>query len=57
MNEELNYEVLIRKELEKFKGERAFNFNETCSYCSSDKLVNNGSCKVCLECGTTTGCS
>ena len=30
---------------------------ESCSVCKSPKLVKNGTCKVCTECGTTTGCS
>jgi len=30
---------------------------EVCSVCKSTKLVKNGTCKVCTECGTTTGCS
>ncbi|MBU3114478.1 vitamin B12-dependent ribonucleotide reductase [Clostridium lacusfryxellense] len=37
------------------QGERLY--SETCSHCSSTRLVRNGTCKVCLECGTTTGCS
>jgi ribonucleoside-diphosphate reductase alpha chain len=37
------------------KGERLY--SETCSHCSSTKLVKSGTCKVCLDCGTTTGCS
>lgn len=32
-------------------------YGETCSNCKSSRLVKNGTCKVCLECGTTTGCS
>jgi ribonucleoside-diphosphate reductase alpha chain len=39
----------------KISGERIY--SEVCSNCSSTKLVRNGTCKVCLECGTTTGCS
>ncbi|MBU3181894.1 vitamin B12-dependent ribonucleotide reductase [Clostridium psychrophilum] len=39
----------------KIQGERIY--SETCSNCSSTRLVRNGTCKVCLECGTTTGCS
>ena len=39
----------------KIQGERLY--SETCSHCSSTRLVRNGTCKVCLECGTTTGCS
>ncbi|MGL5675021.1 MAG: vitamin B12-dependent ribonucleotide reductase [Cellulosilyticaceae bacterium] len=30
---------------------------EVCSVCKSNKLVKNGTCKVCTQCGTTTGCS
>ena len=29
----------------------------TCSHCSSTRMVTNGTCKVCLDCGETTGCS
>lgn len=28
-----------------------------CSYCSSIQIVNTGTCNICLECGTTGGCS
>ncbi|MFT5871908.1 MAG: ribonucleoside-diphosphate reductase alpha chain [Clostridium sp.] len=37
------------------QGERLY--SETCSTCSSTRLVKNGTCKVCQDCGTTTGCS
>lgn len=30
---------------------------EVCHICKSPKLVRNGTCKVCTECGSTTGCS
>ena len=30
---------------------------EVCPHCKSSKLVKNGTCKVCTDCGTTTGCS
>ena len=32
-------------------------YGETCTTCGSDKLVQSGVCKTCLNCGTTTGCS
>ncbi|MGL6174393.1 MAG: vitamin B12-dependent ribonucleotide reductase [Cellulosilyticaceae bacterium] len=32
-------------------------FGEICPTCKSDKLIKNGTCKVCQECGSTTGCS
>ncbi len=37
-------------------GERVYD-GTTCSNCSSTRMVQNGTCKVCLDCGTTTGCS
>jgi ribonucleoside-diphosphate reductase alpha chain len=30
---------------------------ELCPNCKSSKMVKNGTCKVCTECGATTGCS
>ena len=30
---------------------------DACSGCGSMKMKRNGSCMVCIECGTTTGCS
>jgi len=38
------------------KGERLHD-GSVCPNCSSSRMVRNGSCKVCLDCGTTTGCS
>lgn len=32
-------------------------YGSVCSNCSSTRMVMNGTCKVCLDCGTTTGCS
>lgn len=37
------------------KGERIY--GTTCKNCSSTRMVRNGTCMVCLDCGTTTGCS
>ncbi|MDR3091415.1 MAG: vitamin B12-dependent ribonucleotide reductase [Clostridiales bacterium] len=34
-----------------------FLHGELCPSCKSHKMVKNGVCKVCAECGTTTGCS
>lgn len=36
-------------------GERLF--DSSCPNCNSTRMVQNGTCKVCLDCGTTTGCS
>ena len=30
---------------------------DVCPSCGSARMVRNGTCKVCLECGATTGCS
>ncbi len=38
------------------KGERLHD-GSICPTCSSTRMVRNGTCKVCLDCGTTTGCS
>lgn len=32
-------------------------YGEVCPNCSSTQMYRNGTCKVCKECGTTTGCS
>ena len=32
-------------------------YGETCASCGSTRLRRNGTCKVCEECGATTGCS
>jgi len=45
----------IGHEKSEIKGERIY--SEVCSNCSSTNLVRNGTCKVCQDCGTTTGCS
>ena len=29
----------------------------TCPVCSSTRMARNGTCKICLDCGSTTGCS
>lgn len=40
---------------EKIEGEKIY--GATCPNCSSTRMVMNGTCKVCLDCGSTTGCS
>ena len=54
-----NRTILIQDtvELDKDKANGVRLYGETCSNCGSDHLVKNGTCKVCRECGTTTGCS
>ncbi len=42
---------------EKSYGYNDFLHGEVCPNCKGTKMVKNGTCKVCTECGTTTGCS
>ncbi len=44
----------IIKDAEK-NGEKIY--DSVCPTCASTRMVKNGTCKVCLDCGTTTGCS
>ncbi|NLB50923.1 MAG: vitamin B12-dependent ribonucleotide reductase [Clostridiaceae bacterium] len=37
-------------------GERLYD-GSVCPNCSGTRMVKNGTCKVCLDCGETTGCS
>lgn len=39
----------------KSEGERIY--GSTCPTCSSTRMIRNGTCMVCLDCGSTTGCS
>ncbi len=32
-------------------------YGEVCPNCASTRMYRNGTCKVCADCGTTTGCS
>ncbi|MDP4143690.1 MAG: vitamin B12-dependent ribonucleotide reductase [Bacillota bacterium] len=36
-------------------GERVY--DSTCTTCSSTRMMRNGTCMVCMDCGSTTGCS
>ena len=44
----------IIKDAEK-NGEKIY--DSVCPTCQSTRMVKNGTCKVCLDCGTTTGFS
>ncbi len=58
INSETSKEVAVAEEDKKavdVQGERLY--GESCSTCGSGRMVKNGNCKVCLDCGTTTGCS
>lgn len=48
-----NVEIVPKKE----KGVGTRVYGEKCLNCGSDHLLKNGTCKVCQDCGTTTGCS
>jgi ribonucleoside-diphosphate reductase alpha chain len=53
-SEEVNLEEeALKKDLK--TGEKVY--GETCSKCGGDNLLRNGTCKICQDCGTTTGCS
>jgi ribonucleoside-diphosphate reductase alpha chain len=49
-DEDLNESVQIEPVGEKIYG-------ETCKHCGGGNLLKNGTCKVCQDCGSTTGCS
>ncbi|MCL2398486.1 MAG: vitamin B12-dependent ribonucleotide reductase [Defluviitaleaceae bacterium] len=49
---DVDYSVLIRE-----YNAADYLYGEICPDCKSNKLVKNGTCKVCTECGSTTGCS
>lgn len=60
INKNNHNEVITTKEvpkeiLEDIEGERVY--DETCSNCGSTHMLRNGTCKVCKDCGSTTGCS
>ncbi len=40
-----------------YQGMNLLRDGSVCPNCSSNRMVRNGTCKVCLDCGTTTGCS
>ncbi|OBR93731.1 MULTISPECIES: vitamin B12-dependent ribonucleotide reductase [Clostridium] len=41
--------------IKKIDGEKVY--GAVCPTCSSTRMVRNGTCMVCLDCGSTTGCS
>lgn len=71
--EEMSYEELIelvkklekekekihfRSEIEHFRLEEKEGYKKIeCGSCGSISMVPNGTCHICLECGSTTGCS
>jgi len=43
---------------EKYKAARQMGFTgDDCSECGGSKMVRNGTCTKCLDCGSTSGCS
>lgn len=58
MSTQLGIEEFIHKDaLHAYKDGQKIYDGSTCSNCSGTRMVLNGTCKVCLDCGTTTGCS
>lgn len=52
-----NYEFTENISLEVKYNTSDILYGDVCPTCKSNKMVKNGTCKVCTECGTTTGCS
>lgn len=50
-------EFINENKLNKVYSSNDYLYGEICPNCKSTKMVKNGTCKVCTECGTTTGCS
>lgn len=46
---------ILKEHDETQKGERVY--GSVCPTCSSTKMVRNGTCMLCQDCGSTTGCS
>ena len=43
---------------DKYKAARQMGFTgDDCSECGGSKMVRNGTCTKCLDCGSTSGCS
>ena len=54
----LSYSNMNRIREEKYFEAKAKGYTgEQCSTCSSMRVKRNGSCTVCEDCGTTSGCS
>ncbi len=55
VTENLSYEPL--EIVSKQYSNNDYLYGDVCPTCKSTKMVKNGTCKVCTECGSTTGCS
>lgn len=55
INPTSNDKINSKSDEKNIEGERLY--TEICPNCSSTRMVQNGTCKICLDCGTTTGCS
>ncbi len=56
-NSSMDYDKAVEEVL---AGQYSFSdvvYTDTCPNCESTKMVQNGTCKICTVCGTTTGCS
>jgi ribonucleoside-diphosphate reductase alpha chain len=50
-------DVFKEEEIADAKNNGTTVYGEKCSTCKGENLRQNGTCKICLDCGTTTGCS
>ncbi len=55
MEEQKTYSTSSSEEHGSSKGERVY--GSVCPTCSSTRMVRNGTCMLCQDCGSTTGCS
>lgn len=57
LEDEIPFEVETSDNSKKDLSDSERVYGKTCTNCSSTRMVRNGTCYVCLDCGTTTGCS
>lgn len=55
--EDDHHTLEVEEILSKSYTEKDYIHGDVCPNCKSLKMIKNGTCKVCTECGTTTGCS
>lgn len=61
-NKKINIEKIVDPELSKSVSNKSFNNNTefsaySCNFCSGTIFQPAGTCKICISCGETTGCS
>lgn len=55
--EETSKSIAVKEMLNKKYTANDYLYGDICHNCKSTKMVKNGTCKICTECGSTTGCS